>query len=151
MISYTTVVNNLIAAANNVVTVNTAGFGSLDKLDANFQNGQFPYVFFRPLSSPGITFNFQMAGPRILTFEMYVLDLPKLTDADFLDVMSNCEQIGYNIITQFYDGSYEDVMTVQVTSITPVNEAFQDRCGGHVFTMNVITDSSGITTCNVPQ
>lgn len=150
MISYASVVNNLITASNNVVTVNTAGFGSLDKLDANFQNGTFPYVFIRPLTSPGITFGAQMKGARILTFEMYILDVPKQTDVDFLDIMSNMEQIGYNIIVQFHDSVFEEVMSVQIASITPLNEAFQDRAAGWVFTLNVVTDSRGITTCQIP-
>lgn len=148
MISYTQIVNNLKTAASSLVAVNTTGFGSIDKLDADAQNALYPYVFFRPLTSPGITFGNQMIGPRVLTFEMYVMSMPHQIDSDFLDVMSNMELIGYNVLSDFYDGNYENVMNVQVSTLTPLNEAFQDRVAGWVFTFNVITDSRGITSCN---
>jgi len=148
MISYSQVVNNLKTSALNLTTVNMVGFGTIDKLDADAQNATYPYVFFRPLSSPGIRFGTQMTGPRVLTFEMYVMSLPYQTDTDYLDVMSNCEQIGYNVVTDFFDGNYEYLHNIQVNTLTPLNEAFQDRVVGWVFTMDVVTDSSGITSCN---
>lgn len=148
MLSYSQIVNNLKTSANNLTAVNTTGFGTIDKLDADTQNAFYPYVFFRPLSSPGIQFGQQMVGPRTLTFEMYVMSMPYQTDEDYLSVMSNCEQIGYNVLSDFFDGNYDDIMEVQVNTLTPLNEAFQDRVVGWVFTMNVITDSAGITSCN---
>lgn len=148
MISYTNVVNNLLDTARTLVSVNSVGFGSIDKLDANAQNALYPYVFIRPLSSQGITLGNQMVGDRRLSFEMYVMGMPYQTDDDYLSVMSNMELIGYNVLTSFYDGNYEDVMNVEVSTLTPLNEAFQDRIAGWVFTFDVITDSKGITSCN---
>ena len=65
MISFTTIVNNLKSAASTLAAVNTVDFGSIDQLDANWQNAVYPYVFFRPLTSPGITISdTSMAQPR---------------------------------------------------------------------------------------
>ena len=150
MISFSTVVDNLKESANSLTAVNTVDFGSIDKLDANQQNAVYPYVFFRPLTSPGIAFGQPMIGGRRLNFEMYVMDIPKLTDADMTEVMSNCEQIGYDVCSKFYDGepNYESIYTLSVSNVIPVFEAFQDRVGGWVFNITVETDANGITNCN---
>jgi len=148
MISFNTVVDDLKESANELTTVNTVGFGTISMLDANQQNAVYPYVFFRPLTSPGIRFGQPMIGGRTLNFEMYVMDVPLLTDTDMVDVMGNTELIGYNIISKFYDGSYEPRYTVSVGSIVPIFEAFGDRVGGWVFNLNVETDPTGITNCN---
>jgi len=60
--------------------------GAIDYLDANSQNIKYPFVFLRPLVSPGIT-----ANTRALTFELYSLDVPKLSDESPLDVKSRME------------------------------------------------------------
>jgi hypothetical protein len=149
MISFTTIVNNLKNAASTLAAVNTVDFGSIDLLDANWQNAVYPYVFFRPLTSPGITISdVSMAQPRRLNFEMYIMDVPLQTDADLVDVMSNTEQIGYDILTDFYDGSYSDIIKVTTTSIVPLFEAFQDRAAGWVFSITIETAPSGFTSCN---
>ena len=150
MISYSTIVNNLIESANSLTAVNTVEFGSIDKLDANQQNAIYPYVFIRPVTSAGIRFGQPMIGGRFVNFEMYVMDIPQLTDTDMLDVMSNCEQIGYDIFSKFYDGEpdYEATNTLSVQNMIPLFEAFQDRVGGWVFTLTIETDNTGITNCN---
>ena len=148
MISFHTVVTSLKASADELTTVNTVGFGTISMLDADQQNAAYPYVFFRPLTSPGINFGQPMIGGRTLNFEMYVMDIPLLTDTDMTTVMSNTEQIGYNVITKYYDGVYEPLYTVSVGSIVPLFEAFQDRIGGWVFNISVETDNQGITSCN---
>ena len=151
MISFTTIVNNLKSSASDLTAVNTVGFGSLDKLDADHQNATYPFVFFRPLTSTGIPFNLNspnMIGPRRLSFEMYVMDIPTATDSDLVDVMSNCEQIGYDIITRYYDGTLEPTEGIYLSSISPVFEAFQDRTAGWVFNIDVETSAAGITSCN---
>lgn len=150
MISFSNVVTNLLSSATDLTAVNTAEFGSIDKLDANQQNAQYPYVFFRPVTSPGIRFGQPMIGGRFLNFEMYVMDVPKLTDTDMTDVMSNCEQIGYDICSKFYDGEpdFESTYTLSVTNLIPLFEAFQDRVGGWVFNLTIETDANGITNCN---
>lgn len=149
MISFSTIVTNLKAAASTLASVNTVDFGSIDQLDANWQNAVYPYVFFRPLTSPGLTItDTNMASPRLLNFEMYVMDVPLQTDTDVVDVMSNTEQIGYDVLSDFYDGSYDDVIKVTTNNIVPLFEAFQDRVGGWVFSITVTTSPSGFTSCN---
>ena len=149
MISFSTVVTDLKSAASTLTAVNTVDFGSIDKLDANQQNATYPYVFYRPVTSPGIAFGQPMIGGRNLNFEMYVMDIPKLTDTDMTEVMSNCEQIGYDICSAFYDSNtYEPKYTLAVSNIIPLFEAFQDRVGGWVFTLGIETDNQGITSCN---
>lgn len=149
MISFTTIVTNLKEAASSLTSVNTVDFGSIDMLDANWQNAVYPYVFFRPLTSPGLTISdLSMVSPRRLNFEMYIMDIPLQTDTDVVDVMSNTEQIGYDILSDFYDGAYDDVIKVTTNNIVPLFEAFQDRAAGWVFSITVETAPSGFTSCN---
>jgi len=149
MISFTTITNNLKTAASTLASVNTVDFGSIDQLDANWQNAVYPYVFFRPLTSPGITItDANMASPRRLNYEMYVMDMPRQTDVDLIDVMSNTEQIGYDVLTDFYDGSYDDIIKVTTNNIVPLFEAFQDRVAGWVFSITIETAPAGFTSCN---
>jgi len=148
MISYTTIVNDLKSNASSLTSVNNVDFGSIDKLDANAQNVVYPYVFFRPLTSRGVPFGDVMVGIRSLQFEMYVMDIPKVTDEDMVDVMSNCEQIGYDILSLAYDGSQQSDYTITNSSMIPLFEAFQDRVGGWVFNLDVQTSTAGLTSCN---
>lgn len=151
MISYSTIVDNLKSSALGLTAVNTVGFGSIDMLDSLNQNCTYPLVFYRPLSSQGIRFSgnsYNMMGDRRLSFEMYILDVPKQDDTDFTDVLSNCEQIGYDILSIIYDGSLQDDYQVASDTIIPAIEAFQDRTAGWVFNIDIITDNNGITSCN---
>jgi len=148
MISFSTIVDNLIASSNGLTAVNTTDFGSIDKLDANQQNAVFPYVFFRPLTSAGVPVGDVMVGSRQLNFEMYVMDIPYQTDSDIKSVMSSCEQIGYDILSAFYDGIYNPTIKVNVSSIVPLFEAFQDRVAGWVFNITIETSAQGLTSCN---
>jgi hypothetical protein len=89
-----------------------------------------------------------MAQPRRLNFEMYIMDVPLQTDTDLVDVMSNTEQIGYDILSDFYDGTYENLIKVTTNNIVPLFEAFQDRAAGWVFSVTVETTPQGFTSCN---
>lgn len=109
------------------LAINTFKYGTLDKLDSSLQNVQYPYIFLRPLSSQGLQDN-----TRQLQFEMYSLDIPRLTESDYLGVMSDTEQYVYDIISWFSNGVYQQDLFVNLVNITPVNEAFNDRVYGWV-------------------
>ena len=92
----------------------------------------------------------QPYGQRQLTFEVYVLDLPKLDRTTDIQTMSDAERILYDVYTFFRDGAEQQTYEIAMTGITPVQEAFQDRVFGWVGTYNILTDSSGLTICNIP-
>jgi hypothetical protein len=87
---------------------------------------------------------------RELTFELYVLDQPKISDEDGRVVLSNTEQALYDLFSFFYDGSYQQSLDIQMDTLIPVNEAFQNRLSGWVATIRIITSAQGISYCNIP-
>lgn len=153
MISYAQIITKLRGTADNLVSVNSTAFGTLDKLDNQQHNILYPYVFFRPLTSDGIGFsndniNGNGRGERIISLEMYVMDIPKQTDEDYLEAISQCELIGYNIITDYVDGDGYDDFEVELRNIVPLQEAFKDRVVGWLFNIDIITNATQITNCN---
>lgn len=113
--------------------------GAIDYLDANSQNIVYPFIFLRPLVSPGLNNN-----SRQLTFELYALDVPKLSDQSPLQVKSNTELFIYDVCSYINYGPVGDQNGVSLTinNITPVNEAFQDRVYGWV--ANITLEEEGI-------
>ena len=145
MKTYLEIVNKFQSAANYHDAINSFGHGSLDKLNDN-TNIAYPLLYVRPLASLGV----QPYGQRQLTFEVYVLDLPKLDRTTDIQTMSDAERILYDVYTFFRDGAEQQTYEIAMTGITPVQEAFQDRVFGWVGTYNILTDSSGLTICNIP-
>jgi len=131
--------------------VNTFYWGTLDKLDSTTQNVAYNYVFLRPMSSPGIQLSANgISGTRSLAFELYSLDVPKLTESDYLTIMSNTEQIIYDILSYFNNGAVQQTMYTTLANITPVNEAFNDRVYGWVANINLI-NAGVLNYCNFPS
>ena len=98
-----------------------------------------------PISSIGLTGNV-----RSLTFELYSLDVPRVSDENALLVMSNTEQYLYDIGSYIRVGTEQQTMDFEMTSLNPVNEAFQDRLYGWV--SNVIyTEPAVYNFCNFPD
>ena len=151
MQTFKQIVDLFDAACTAHLGVNTFHYGTLDKLDATTQNVAYNYVFLRPLSSPGIqTSTNGISGTRSLAFELYSLDVPKLTETDYLTVMSNTEQVIYDILSYFNNGSDQQTLYTTLSTITPVNEAFNDRVFGWVANINVV--NVGILNyCNFPS
>jgi hypothetical protein len=151
MQTFKQIVDLFDAACTAHLGVNTFYYGTLDKLDATSQNVNYNYVFLRPLSSPGIVTNPNgLTGTRNLAFELYSLDVPKLTETDYLTVMSNTEQVIYDILSYFNNGSNQQTLYTTLSTITPVNEAFNDRVYGWVATVNVINEGI-LNYCNFPS
>jgi hypothetical protein len=125
--------------------------GALDYLDASSQNVKYPYVFLRPLTSPGINLNANgISGTRTLTFELYSLDVPNLKDASPLQIKSNTEQYIYDIIAYFNLGDFQRTEFITLQNITPVDEAFNDRAYGWVGVLN-FTDAAVLDYCAFPS
>jgi hypothetical protein len=143
--SYQKVVSIFQDACSAHLNVNTFNYGSLDLLDATSQNVAYPYVFLRPMQSNGLQNNV-----RNLTFEMYALDVPKLSNENALDIMSLMEQTSYDIISYFNRGQYQQEIGIQLQSIIPALEAFQDRAYGWISNIQVITDGKW-DYCQFPQ
>ena len=143
--SFQEVVNEFQTACNAHLAINTFHFGTIDKLDASSQNVAYPYIFLRPLSSPGLQSNI-----RTLAFEMYSLDIPKLTDEGVASIMSNTEQHVYDLVSYFRDGANQQTEWVDLINITPVNEAFNDRTYGWVATINY-KEEGVYNYCEFPQ
>jgi hypothetical protein len=145
MKTYYEIVEKFQRAADYHIGINTFGHGSLDKLNDN-QNINYPLLYVRPLSSAGV----QPYGQRQLTFEVYLIDVPKLDRTTDIQTMSDAERMLYDVYTFFRDGAEQQTYEIAMTGITPIQEAFQDRVFGWVGTFNIVTDSSGLTICNIP-
>ena len=145
MKTYREIIEKFQSAATYHSAIESFGHGSLDKLN-DIPNQPYPLLFVRSMGSPGI----QPYGQRTLTFEVYILDLPKLDRTTDVQTMSDAERILYDVYTFFRDGAEQQEYEINMTAITPITEAFQDRVYGWMGTMNIVTDSSGITICNIP-
>lgn len=145
MKTYLEIVEKFQRAAEYHIGINTFGHGSLDKLNDN-QNINYPLLYVRPLNSLGV----QPYGQRTLTFEVYVIDVPKLDRTTDIQTMSDAERMLYDVYTFFRDGAEQQSYEIAMTGITPVQEAFQDRVFGWVGTFNIITTSAGLTVCHIP-
>ena len=137
MKTFKDIVDTFQAGCAQHAAVNTFYYGTIDKLDSTSQNVAYPYVFLRPLTSVGLVQNPNgQSANRSLSFEMYVLDIPKLTESDYLQVMSDSEVIIYDLISYFNLGASQRNNWINLTTITPVNEAFNDRVYGWVAEIN---------------
>ena len=145
MKTYKEIIEKFQRASTYHTFIQSFGHGGLDKLNDSV-NQPYPLLWVRPLASLGI----EPYGQRTLSFEIYVLDVPKLDRATDVQTMSDCERTVYDVYTYFRDGAEQQEYEISMTGITPVAEAFQDRLYGWVASVDIITDSSGITICNIP-
>ena len=151
MKTYKQVVETFQSASAAHLAIKTFAEGALDYLDASSQNVKYPYIFLRPLTSPGINLNPNgISGTRTLTFELYSLDVPKLSDASPLTIKSQTEQYIYDIISYFNLGSQQQSEFITLQNITPVDEAFNDRAYGWVGVLNY-TDIAVLDYCAFPD
>ena len=151
MRTYYDVVTEFSASCAAHLSIKTFAEGALDYLDASSQNVKYPYIFLRPLTSPGINLNANgISGTRTLTFELYSLDVPNLKDASPLQIKSNTEQYIYDIISWFNLGDVQRTQFITLQNITPVDEAFNDRAYGWVGVLN-FTDTAVLDYCAFPS
>ena len=144
-LSYSRIVDIFQEACNAHLNVHSFNTGTIDFLDASSQNVSYPYVFLRPLQSSGLQNN-----TRTLSFELYVLDVPKLSNESPVEMMSVMEQTLYDIISYFNRGQYQQDIGINLNNIIPVNEAFFDRSYGWLGNIDVITDGAW-NYCDYPQ
>ena len=151
MKTYFDIVNEFSSSCVEHLAIKSFAEGALDFLDASSQNVQYPYIFLRPLTSPGINLNANgISGTRTLTFEMYSLDVPTLKNASPLQIKSNTEQYIYDIISWFNLGDVQRTQFITLQNITPVDEAFNDRAYGWVAVLN-FTDTAVLDYCAFPS
>jgi len=151
MKTYQEVVNTFASASAAHLAINSFAEGSLDYLDASSQNIKYPYIFLRPITSPGINLNANgVSGTRSLTFELYSLDVPKLSDASPLKVKSDTEQYIYDLVSYFNLGSVQQTEWITLSTIIPVDEAFNDRAYGWMATVTY-NDTYVLDYCAFPD
>jgi len=145
MKTYKQIVETFEAAATAHIPTKMFAEGAIDYLDANSQNIKYPFMFLRPLASPGLS-----NQTRTLTFELYSLDVPKLSDQSPLQVKSNTELWLYDILGYLNYGPTSDRnIACNLVTMTPVNEAFNDRVYGWVAQIDV-TEDGVYNYCNFP-
>ena len=137
--TYSEIVGYFEQACNAHAGIKSFAEGAIDYLDSNSQNIKYPFIFLRPLVSTGIS-----ANTRSLTFELYALDVPKLSDESPLLVKSRTELLLYDVLSYMNYGPVNDTnwMTITMNNITPVNEAFNDRVYGWV--SQIVVSEAGI-------
>jgi hypothetical protein len=151
MKTYKEVVNEFSASCAAHLAIKSFAEGAIDYLDASSQNVKYPYIFLRPVTSPGINLNENgISGTRSLTFELYSLDVPNLKDASPLNIKSNTELYIYDLISYFNLGSDQQTEWITLQGITPVDEAFNDRAYGWVATITY-NDTYVLDYCAFPD
>lgn len=145
IVTYKQVVEAVEAAANAHLAINTFAEGPISYLDAKSVNVSYPFMFMRPLSSPGLS-----GRVRTLNFELYMLDVPKLSNESPVELKSRTELFLYDVLSYLrYGPTNQYSMDFTLSSITPVDEGFQDRAFGWVGGISVTTE--GIYDyCNYP-
>ena len=135
-LTYRNIIEEFETACSESLAVATFDTGTIDFLDANAVNKNYPYIYLRPVSSQGV-----VDRVKTLTFELYSMDIPSLQDQSPVRVLSETEQRIYDTIAWFNFGPAErqQVYEVTMTDLSPVNEAFQDRVFGWVATIDVTT------------
>ena len=145
MKTYKQIVEIFEAATTAHIPTKMFAEGAIDYLDANSQNIKYPFMFLRPLATPGLQNN-----TRTLTFELYSLDVPKLSDQSPLQVKANTELWLYDILSYLNYGPTSDRnIACNLVNMTPVNEAFNDRVYGWVAQIQV-TEDAVYNYCNFP-
>ena len=148
MINYDQIINVFELATTQNQFYKGFGHGAIDQLDATVNRG-YPLLFMRPLSSQGLS---GVDGRvRTLTFELYSLDVPKISDLDRRVALSNTEQGIYDIYSFILDGPVQYEFGMTFASIVPLIEAFGDKAAGWVATINLESAGTGITYCNIPE
>lgn len=144
MKTYKEIVETFENATTAHLAVQSFAEGPIDYLDAHSQNTKYPFMFLRPLVSTGLSGNI-----RTLTFELYSLDVPKLSNESPLLLKSNTELYIYDILGYIrFNSAYG--MDFNLNNITPVQEAFNDRVFGWVANIN-ITEEAVYNFCNFPS
>jgi hypothetical protein len=146
IVTYKKIVDTVQQACNDHLAIKSFAEGSISYLDAHAVNIVYPFVFLRPLSSPGL-----IGNVRTLNFELYSLDVPKLSNESPVDLKSRTELMLYDVLSYLrYGPTAEYTMDFNLSSITPVDEGFQDRAFGWVGGVSVT--SEGIYNyCNYPS
>jgi len=146
IVTYKKIVDTVQQACNDHLAIKSFAEGSISYLDAHSVNIVYPFVFLRPLSSPGL-----IGNVRTLNFELYSLDVPKLSNESPVDLKSRTEIFLYDVLSYLrYGPTAEYTMDFNLSSITPVDEGFQDRAFGWVGGVSVT--SEGIYNyCNYPS
>jgi len=151
MNNYAQVVARFQSASLGHASIQTFYEGDLEDLDSTSQNVAYPYIYLRPITSPGMNLNtIGTSGTRTLTFELYSLDVPPLDESNMLSIMCNTEQYIYDIIGYMNLGSQQQREFITLSNITPVSEAFNDRAYGWVATVNY-TDTGVLDYCAYPE
>jgi len=147
MNTYEQVVGYFESATTEHLAIQSFAEGPLSYLDSNSQNIKYPFMFLRPLASPGLSGNI-----RTLSFELYSLDVPTLSNASPVKVKSNTELYIYDILgyMRFNNTNTPYGIDFTLTNIIPVNEAFNDRAFGWVANIS-ITEDAVYNYCNFPS
>ena len=149
--TYQYIVEQFRTACDEHLAINSFGEGSIDRLDSLTQNVKYPLAFLRPLNSQGMVLNQNgVSGTRALNFELFMLDVPQLTDTDVLQLQSQTEIYIYDIIAYFNLGDDQQLEFITLNSITPLYESFNDRvCGWNA---NITVNTYGtLDFCNFPK
>lgn len=145
-LTYRDIVDEFQAACTAHIAIASFESGTIDFLDASAVDRLYPYVFLRP------TQTLQAPNQRTLSFELYSLDIPRLSAGSNIDVISNTETYLWDLMAWFNVGTSERQQTYDIVMNTavPVNEAFQDRVFGWMGNIDVITPFA-LDYCNYPQ
>jgi hypothetical protein len=132
--TYADIVSQFRTACDLHAAIASFDTGTIDFLDASSQNIKYPYIYLRPISSPGY-----VERTKTLNFELYSLDIPKLDNQSPVHLQSQTEQYILDLLAYFNVGDVNIQQTYDVTvnNITPVNESFEDRAYGWVADISV--------------
>lgn len=145
-LTYREIVNEFQAACTAHLQIASFDSGTIDFLDASAVNRLYPYIFLRPMGT-------MLSGNvKTLSFELYSLDVPRLSGGSNIEVVSNTETYLWDLMAWFNVGTTARQQTYDIvmTAATPVNEAFQDRVYGWMANIDVLTPFA-LDYCNYPQ
>jgi hypothetical protein len=145
-LTYREIVDEFDAACTAHLQIASFDSGTIDFLDASAVNRLYPFIFLRPMNT------LVSGNVRTLSFELYSLDVPRISGGSNIDVVSNTEQYLWDLMAWFNVGTTARQQTYDVimNSATPVNEAFQDRVFGWMGNIDILSPFA-LDYCNYPQ
>ena len=120
--------------------------GTIDHLDASAVNRKYPYIYLRPMNSQVLD------RTRILSFELYSLDIPKLKTSDHVQLLADTEFYIYDLMSYFTFGPsiIQQNYDMAITDCVPVMEGFQNRVFGWVANIDIVTPFN-LNYCVFPE
>jgi hypothetical protein len=143
MTSYQALINEITAFYDNHVQVMKVGSDFKEQM-FNFatKDEKYPIIYIVPISAV------PTENTNDFSLEIYCFDIIQKDRANINVILSDCQQILYDLYTYFINSTNYAFDVVDIPSFTPLNNDLLDYCAGWVMTATYSVNNW--TDCAVP-